>query len=226
MKESNMKKHLLNPSEILLAGDDELRDVHLLGVYFYVAMRGKPRSLPPIVVTRLEDVDKYGNWFMDHKKGFMQHAHEGERERDTALARLRDSQELMRRVREVPYLIQDGNHRAVASALAGNQVYAVELDRDSDFASVRRMLRNGELVGFPHDEIKSVEMLNKKWLAYALETEVDERFGTLNVACGLNRRVRDLPSLEGRVRQLAIAGAVPNHMCEHYLKWSGTGGAK
>ena len=66
------------------------------------------------------------------------------------------------------YLILDGNHRAVASTLMSNKVFAYELEQDVDLEEARTMSERGIINPFPHESENLVEVVNEG-IVYAHE---------------------------------------------------------
>ena len=66
------------------------------------------------------------------------------------------------------YLIIDGNHRAIASTLMRNKVFAYQLEKDEDLEEARVMSERGIINPFPHKSGSLVEVVNEG-ISYAQE---------------------------------------------------------
>ena len=74
------------------------------------------------------------------------------------------------------YLIMDGNHRAIASTLMRNKVFAYQLEKDEDLEEARVMSEGGIINPFPHKPGGLVEVVNKG-ISYAQELTLPDFIG-------------------------------------------------
>lgn len=177
-----MERKTLQPGQIIVPGEYELGNETILKIYFRVFDSGKGEILPPCLVTHKSKIQSnyLRKTFVDEKRA------------DEFYQRLMDS--------DSEYLLFDGNHKSVAATLCHTPIDSLELQTGKDVREVRKMVRDGGLFNFPHEENSVIKIANE-FISYIFSPA--------------NEMVM---TVEERVDKLVSNGDLPKYMRNRYLR--------
>jgi hypothetical protein len=140
----NVKRLALMPAQVLATDELVPNDGLPFKIYYRIFREGAGNCLPPIIV---------GNQIGRRMEESFGQGYERWQREEAGLVetRRREYGILFQRLRETPYYILDGNHRALAAALNRRELTALQLDSDQDLSELDRMVTTGELFSFPHN---------------------------------------------------------------------------
>jgi hypothetical protein len=176
-----MKEITLQPEQIIVPGEYNYGKKSILQIYFRIFDMEHGKDLPPSIVIWKDNINS--SYLND------------------AFSRGQGQEEFYQKLIEskAEYLLLDGNHKSIAATLCHSPIHSLELEKSSDIAKVIKMVENGELFNFPHDETTLVELANG--FIYNI-------FST----------GRTIMTVKERVDLLASNGHLPQYMKERYLK--------
>lgn len=186
-----MQELILKSDQVLVPGRAEVGNFDVLRIYFRVFETGQGNILPPVLVVD----SKYNGHVINVND------HEWDR-RNSPDSRFYYERKLAERMSQLEmhgvniYLL-DGDHRAMAACLTGNDIRALKLESDHDLSEIRRRSREGEFFGFPRREETLSEIVR------AFESHV----------C---MRSDELVSVKDRVKKLVREKKLPRYMIKEF----------
>ncbi len=165
-----------------MPGEYELGNEAILKIYFRVFDKGEGEILPPCLVTHKSRI----------QSNHLRKTYANEKKADEFYQRLMAT--------DSEYLLFDGNHKSVAETLCHTPIDSLELQTGKDVREVRRMVRNGELFNFPHEENSVIKIANA-FIDYLFSPGYEM-----------------IMTVEERVEKLASNGDLPKYMTDRYLR--------
>ncbi len=150
---------ILQANQIIVPRISEIRNLHILGVYFNIFKNGHGDDLPPCVITHKDKIERgaLGN-YADKDK-------------------IRSIYEKLENSK-AKYLLLDGNHKSVAGTLCHHPVNYFELCSNRDLETLSVMAERGEIFNFPHNE-DSITKIANKFIDYTFDSTPTENILTL-----------------------------------------------
>jgi hypothetical protein len=202
-----MKKLTLAPEQVLATDTSFPEDDLAFQIYYRVFAKGGGVSLPPIIVGSIKSPS---DWIARLEIGY---SHREHRDPDLVRQRRREYRILFSKLREIPYYILDGNHRALASALSRQSLNALYLESDADLLEVERMVSTGDLLSFPH-EAGSLEELEGQSIQHFLKLNDLPPNHALNASNKID--LTPLVSVATRAYDLCSSNRLPRYMVKNY----------
>lgn len=218
-----MKQSKINPSRIIVPGEFNIGNEAILKIYFRAFSKGHGNDYPPVIVTRINEFDRFREFLEDERFGFPRWEKPGLKnilEPGTLEARRQDYQTLFSVLKSHPYVLLDGNHRTCAAALTHRKISALEVESDEDLNEVRRMVEEGKLFSFNNDET-DIYNLKRSFVAYCLNLNVRECDGNITFPSTCKSYLKYTKSVSQRVEDLVSAKELPGYMIKHYLERRG-----
>ncbi len=176
-----MERKILQPEQIIVPGEYELGNESILKIYFRVFDREHDKDLPPVIVTHKSKINP----------SYLSDSYSDKQKADEFYQMLMDS--------EAQYLLLDGNHKSVAATLCHIPIHSLNLERRTDIAKVRKMVKHEELFDFPHKQDSLIEIANS-FIQY------------------IYRNKEIIMTVRQRVDKLTSNGDLPQYMKERYHK--------
>jgi len=174
-----LKSKLLKPSQIITLKDYPVHNEQILKIYFRVFQRNQGMILPPCSVI--------------HKSSGIPFA----LGKDSKSKRYNNLlKKFLQRNPSAEYFLMDGGHKTAAATLAGKQIPAMVIERDSDFTKAKKLIETGEFFGW-----YSVE----KSIKAALAALAKHHFDT-----------KQFLTVEDKVRKMVKNKDVPKYIISFY----------
>ncbi len=204
-----MKRITLTPAQVFATNEFDAEAELALKIYYRVFQRGSGECLPPILVGTIKSPSE---WVRRLEQGYERWERD---EQETVQMRRREYWILFQKLREIPYYILDGNHRALAAALNRRNLNALQVDSDEDLSSINWMLAEGELFSFPH-KAKSIETLEGLFVQHFLNLNNIPPNHALVTSQKLS--VEELVPVATLADELCRQKKLPSYMARNYAR--------